>query len=118
MTQFLSYKYQPLIDLFETDSIDLKNQKDYIPFGDDNLLPQQIVQLSRQVAVHRAILNSKAFFITGNGFASENPETKNWIEKNFPNTFEEIYLTNYNPDNTQFLNFGFQSSFLNLACKS
>ena len=62
MQQFLSYKYQPLINLFETDSIDLKNQKDYIPFGDDNLLPQQIVQLSRSVAVHRAIINSKAFF--------------------------------------------------------
>ena len=76
---FLSYKYQPLTDLFSTDAIDLKNNKDYIPFGEDNLLPQQIIQLSRQVSVHMAILNSKAFFITGNSLTSENPRLKSWL---------------------------------------
>lgn len=79
MTDFLSYKYKPLTDLFSTDSIDLKNEKDFIPFGDDNLLPQQIVQLSRQVSVHRAILNSKSFFIAGNNITSENPQLKAWL---------------------------------------
>jgi len=75
----LSYKYQPLSDLFSTDSIELSNKKDFIPFGEDNLLPQQIIQLSRQVSVHRAILNSKAFFISGNSLSSENQKLKSWL---------------------------------------
>jgi len=90
---FFSYNYQPLLDLFNTDSIDLKNKKDFIPFGDDNLLPQQIVQLSRSVAVHRAILNSKAFFIAGNGFASENSVLKQRIENvnNFRESLRDVF---------------------------
>ena len=79
-TKLFEYNYQPLLNLFDSDYIDLNNAFDYIPFGDDNLLPQQIVKLSRNVAVHRAILNSKAFYITGNGFVSENEKLKLWLE--------------------------------------
>ena len=88
-----SYNYQPLLNLFDTDSIDLQNKKDFIPFGDDNLLPQQIVQLSRSVAVHRAILNSKAFFIAGNGFASENGLLKNWLDavNNYHESLRDVF---------------------------
>ncbi len=78
---YLSYQYDPLLNLFESDTINLHSSKDFIPFGEDNLLPQQIVQLSRSVSIHRAILNSKAFFITGNGFASENTTLKKWLEQ-------------------------------------
>ena len=77
---FLSYKYAPLLDLFESDFIDLDNSKDYIPFGEDNLLPQQIVQLSRSVAIHRSILNSKSFYIAGNGFVSEDKPLKQYLK--------------------------------------
>jgi len=88
-----SYKYRPLLDLFNSDYIDLQNASDYIPFGEDNLLPQQIVQLSRSVAVHRSLLNSKAFFIAGNGFVSENRQLKSWLDNvnNYDETLRDVF---------------------------
>jgi len=93
-TKLFEYNYKPLLDLFESDFIDLNNANDYIPFGDDNLLPQQIVQLSRSVAVHRAILNSKALFIAGNGFVSENKELKAFLENvnNFSESMRDVFF--------------------------
>jgi len=89
----LSYKYAPLLDLFESDFIDLDNAKDYIPFGEDNLLPQQIVQLSRSVAIHRSILNSKSFYIAGNGFASEDKPLKEYLESvnNYDESLRDVF---------------------------
>src|SRR5512137_2817485 len=93
-TKLFEYNYKPLLDLFESDFIDLNNASDYIPFGEDNLLPQQIVQLSRSVAVHRAILNSKALFIAGNGFVSENKELKSFLENvnNFSESMRDVFF--------------------------
>ena len=90
---FLSYKYQPLLNLFESDFIDLDNAKDYIPFGEDNLLPQQIVQLSRSVAIHRSILNSKSFYIAGNGFVSENALLKVYLGRvnNYDESLRDVF---------------------------
>ena len=90
---FLSYKYAPLLDLFESDFIDLDNSKDYIPFGEDNLLPQQIVQLSRSVAIHRSILNSKSFYIAGNGFVSENKLLKEYLKtvNNYDESLHDVF---------------------------
>ncbi len=93
-TKLFEYNYKPLLDLFESDFIDLNNANDFIPFGEDNLLPQQIVQLSRSVAVHRAILNSKALFIAGNGFVSENKELKTFLENvnNFSESMRDVFF--------------------------
>lgn len=44
----------------------LKNS--WIPFGDDNLFPQHLSELSRAAATHRAILNTKTTFTIGEGF--------------------------------------------------
>jgi hypothetical protein len=77
--KLFEYNYTPLLNLFESDFIDLDNVHDFIPFGEDNLLPQQIIQLSRSVAVHRAILNSKTFFIAGNGFVSEDKKLSQFL---------------------------------------
>lgn len=74
------YQYEPLLNLFDSDRIQSHNRKEYIPFGEDNLLPQQLVQLSRTVAVHRSLLNSKAFYISGNGFVSEDKDLKAFLE--------------------------------------
>tara|TARA_B110000858_G_scaffold149327_1_gene169826 strand:- start:6376 stop:7656 length:1281 start_codon:yes stop_codon:yes gene_type:complete len=50
----------------ETKKIDrLKNA--WIPFGDDNLFPQHLSELSRCAATHRAILNTKTTFTIGEG---------------------------------------------------
>jgi hypothetical protein len=77
--KLFEYSYNPLLNLFKSDFIDLDNVLDFIPFGEDNLLPRQIVQLSREVAVHRSILNSKAFYIAGKGFASTNKKLSEFI---------------------------------------
>lgn len=44
----------------------LKNS--WIPFGDDNLFPQHLSELSRAASTHRAILNTKTTFTIGEGF--------------------------------------------------
>ncbi|MCB2218971.1 MAG: hypothetical protein KQI35_01160 [Bacteroidetes bacterium] len=92
--KLFEYNYTPLLDLFESDFIDLNNSHDYIPFGEDNLLPQQIIQLSRSVAVHRAILNSKTFFIAGNGFVSENADVSVFITSvnNFKESLRDVFF--------------------------
>ena len=54
----------------EVKTIDkLKNA--WIPFGDDNLFPQHLSELSRAAATHRAILNTKTTFSMGEGFHSK-----------------------------------------------
>ena len=47
----------------------LKNE--WIPFGDDNLFPQHLSELSRAASTHRAILNTKTTFTIGGGFSYE-----------------------------------------------
>ena len=86
---FFEYSYNPLLNLFKSDFIDLNNSTDFIPFGEDNLLPRQIVQLSREVAVHRSILNSKAFYIAGKGFASTDKKLSEFILA-VNNDFEDL----------------------------
>ena len=44
----------------------------WIPFGDDNLFPQHLSELSRAAATHRAILNTKTTFTIGEGFHTLN----------------------------------------------
>lgn len=71
MATYLSkYNYSPLFDLRKSDFIDLRtNLQEFIPFGEDNMLPSQLNRLSREVPVHRAILNSKSNYIIGKGLA-------------------------------------------------
>ena len=69
---YLAYTYDPLQNLFDSDYVSIKNEKDYIPFGEDNLLPQQISKLVRSVTIHRAIINSKRDYFLGSGLVSEN----------------------------------------------
>ena len=65
--------YAPLLNIVDTDNVTSFLGKDYIPFGEDNLFPQQIAHISREVALHRALLNSKAFYIAGKEFISNSP---------------------------------------------
>ena len=77
----LSRAYDPLQSLFDSDYIDLNKATDYIPLGEDNLLPQQITKLIRSVTIHRAILNSKRDYFTGSGLNSENQIIKQLINR-------------------------------------
>lgn len=87
--KLFEYNYNPLLNLFKSDFIDLNNSLDFIPFGEDNLLPRQIVQLSREVAVHRSILNSKAVYIAGKGFAADDDKLNDFINA-VNNNFEDL----------------------------
>ena len=90
MKSFSTYNYTPLLNLQRSDFINLKStQTIYIPFGDDNLLPSQLTQLSREVPVHRAILNCKSNYVTGKGIVSDNPVLKELLA-NPNNTFENF----------------------------
>jgi hypothetical protein len=87
---FSTYNYTPLLNLQRTDFINLKStQTIYIPFGDDNLLPSQLTQLSREVPVHRAIINCKTNYVVGKGLTSDNPVLRELI-KNPNNTYEDF----------------------------
>ena len=64
--RFFEFNYSPVLNLFDTDHVALRvNYRDFVPFGDDNALPRQLIKLSREVPVHRAILNSKTTYILG-----------------------------------------------------
>jgi hypothetical protein len=56
----------------------LKNE--WIPFGDDNLFPQHLSELSRAASTHRAILNTKTTFTIGEGFHTNNEALDEYIK--------------------------------------
>jgi hypothetical protein len=77
-----SYNYTPLFNLKKTDFISLKtNLEEYIPFGEDNMLPTQLNKLAREVPVHRAIMNSKTNYVIGKGLASNHPKIASFIKR-------------------------------------
>ena len=57
------------------------SNKDYIPFGKDNLFPQQVAKVSREAPSHRAIINSKQLYVGGNYFESEDKKTIDFLEQ-------------------------------------
>ena len=91
-TKFYEFNYSPVLNLFDSDFVDLRiNWKDYVPFGDDNSLPRQLVKLAREVPVHRAILNSKTNYISGQGIQSSDTETHRFLLN--PNNKRESFFT-------------------------
>lgn len=88
--RFYEFNYTPVLSLFDSDFVDLRvNYKDYVPFGDDNALPRQLIKLAREVPVHRAILNSKTNYIVGQGIESSDPATQSLF--NYPNNLKEPF---------------------------
>ena len=104
-TNFSTYNYTPLFNLKKSDFIDLRsNLQEFIPFGEDNLLPTQLNKLAREVPVHRAILNAKTNYIVDKSFASTNDKIKAFVKRantseSFNTVFKKIvldYLTHGN----------------------
>jgi len=84
------FNYTPVLSLFDTDFVDLRvNYRDFVPFGDDNALPRQLIKLAREVPVHRAILNSKTNYIVGQGIESSDPATQSVFRH--PNNLKESF---------------------------
>ena len=89
-TRFFEFNYAPVLDLFDTDYVATRvNYQEYIPFGDDNALPRQLIKLAREVPVHRAILNSKTNYILGQGVQSSDPVTSAFLK--MPNNHKELF---------------------------
>ena len=63
----------------ETKKLD-RLRHSWIPFGEDNLFPQQLSDLSRSASTHRAILNTKTTFTLGEGFSSLDEKLSEYIE--------------------------------------
>jgi len=79
--RFFEFNYSPVLNLFDSDAVDLRvNHKEFVPFGEDNNLPRQLIKLAREVPVHRAILNSKTSYIVGQGLLSTDPVTEAFID--------------------------------------
>ena len=104
-TKFYEFNYTPVLNLFDSDFVDLRiNWKDYVPFGDDNSLPRQLVKLAREVPVHRAILNSKTNYISGQGIQSSDTVTQRFLLN--PNNKRESFFTIIKKLVFDFLTFG------------
>ena len=88
--RFFEFNYSPVLNLFDSDVVDLRvNYKDFVPFGEDNNLPRQLIKLAREVPVHRAILNSKTSYIVGQGIQSSDAVTTTFLEE--PNNWNESF---------------------------
>jgi hypothetical protein len=53
---------------------------DWIPFGKNNLFPQELSELSRSASTHRAILGTKTTFSIGEGLRTNNKALKSLLE--------------------------------------
>ena len=94
MHSFSTYNYTPLFNLKKSDFIDLKsNLGEFIPLGEDNLLPTQLNKLAREVPVHRAILNAKTNYVVGKGFSSNQPSLIEFIKQvnNLGQSLNEVF---------------------------
>ena len=103
--RFYEFSYNPVLDLFDTDLIlDRANVTVFVPFGDDNALPRQLIKLAREVPVHRAILNSKTNYILGQGVKSSDPATSAFLDK--PNNQKELFSVTLKKLCFDYLTFG------------
>ena len=73
------FNYSPSPEL-PLDRIVTGSNKDYIPFGENNLFPQQAAKLARESVNHRAILNSKTTYIQGKDITSEDGTIIDWLQ--------------------------------------
>ena len=88
--RFFEFNYSPVLNLFDSDVVDMRvNYKDFVPFGEDNNLPRQLIKLAREVPVHRAILNSKTSYIVGQGIQSSDTVTTTFLDE--PNNRKESF---------------------------
>ena len=55
-------------------------QDDWIPFGINNLFPQELSELSRSASTHRAILSTKTTFSVGEGLRTSNKNLQSILE--------------------------------------
>lgn len=59
---------------------DIDNIRDeWIPFGENNLFPQELEELSKSSSTHRSILRTKTTFTLGDGLKTNNPKLEDLL---------------------------------------
>lgn len=61
-------------------SINTTLRDEWIPFGINNLFPQELAELSRSASTHRAILSTKVTFTIGEGLKTSDEELSDYLE--------------------------------------
>lgn len=74
-------------DPYITISSSIESNNKWWLFGSDNLFPQAIAMMNRRSVINRAILKSKANYITGKGFTIDVPQLVDWLEN--ANAYDE-----------------------------
>jgi hypothetical protein len=64
----------------ETSLISTTLRDEWIPFGKNNLFPQELSELSRAASTHRAILGTKTTFSIGEGLRTTNKALRSLLE--------------------------------------
>jgi hypothetical protein len=57
--------------------IEVEDRKGFVSYGESNSFPQYLIELYNESPVHGSIVNSIAFMIAGQSFASSSAEASN-----------------------------------------
>ena len=67
-------------DVPKEPSINTTLRHEWIPFGINNLFPQELAELSRSASTHRAILSTKVTFSIGEGLRTAQEDLSKYLE--------------------------------------
>lgn len=96
-----------------TPSVDSRRnkKKDYIYFGKDNLFPDYLIDLADNCSIHRALLETKSKFISGEGFSFEGEDSQISAAEKFLESLDNDFLRKTATDLSYFNGFYWQSKF-------
>jgi len=96
-----------------TPSVDSRRnkKKDYIYFGKDNLFPNYLIDLADNCSIHRALLETKSKFISGEGLSFEGEDSQVKAAEKFLEALDKDFLRRTATDISYFNGFYWQSKF-------
>jgi hypothetical protein len=96
-----------------TPDVDIRKnkKKDYIYFGKDNLFPDYLIDLADNCSIHRALLETKSKFISGEGFYFEGEDNQIAQAESFLKGLDKDFLRRTAVDMAYFNGFYWQSKF-------
>ena len=97
-----------------TPDVDVRKnkKKDYIFYGKDNLFPDYLIDLADNCSIHRALLETKAKFIAGEGFSFEGDENQISQAESFLEGLKKDFLVKTAVDMAYFNGFYWQAKFV------
>jgi len=96
-----------------TPDVDIRKnkKKDYIYFGKDNLFPDYLIDLADNCSIHRALIETKSKFISGEGFYFEGEDNQIAQAERFLEGLDKDFLRRTAIDMAYFNGFYWQSKF-------